>query len=480
MVDTKTDPVKIASLELENVKRIKAVSITPTTDGLTVIGGRNAQGKTSVLDAIAWALGGNSFKPQNPNREGSTTPAKLKIELSNGLIVTRQGSSGTLKVVDPTGKKSGQTLLNSFIEQLALNLPKFMNSTDKEKAEVLLDLIGVKDQIKALDNQIETLSDQRRPLKTDYLGKRKVAADMPYYADAPEQPISATELIERQQAILAKNSQNQTIRQKVVDLEAQMKLKEQQEADARERVKQIERDLVAANNQVSAIVNEKFQLSNSLSSTKDVAQKLVDESTEDIEQKLRDIDAINEKVRANQRRADLEAEAETTEETYKAISDQIETVRKQRIALLEGANMPLDDLDVKDGYLVYKGITWSDMSSAEQLRVATAIVRALKPDCGFVLVDKLEQMDTQTLADFGSWAQSVGLQVIGTRVSTGDECSVVIEDGYAKQDSPIPPNTPVAPIAPVMPMTPVASASAPTVAPAQEPKFPNPFAPGVF
>lgn len=478
MVDTKTDPVKIASLELENVKRIKAVSITPTTDGLTVIGGRNAQGKTSVLDAIAWALGGNSFKPQNPTREGSATPAKLKIELSNGLIVTRQGSSGTLKVVDPSGKKSGQTLLNSFIEQLALNLPKFMNSTDKEKAEVLLDLIGVKDQIKALDNQIETLSDQRRPLKTDYLGKRKVAADMPYYADAPEEPVSATELIEKQQAILAKNSQNQTIRQKVVDLEAQMKLKEQQENDARERVKQIERDLVVANNQVSAIVNEKFQLFNSLSSTKDIAQKLVDESTEDIEQKLRDIDAINEKVRANQRRADLEAEAETTEETYKAISDQIETVRKQRIALLEGANMPLDDLDVKDGYLVYKGITWSDMSSAEQLRVATAIVRALKPDCGFVLVDKLEQMDTQTLADFGSWAQSVGLQVIGTRVSTGDECSVVIEDGYAKQDTPAGTTNTQDVVAPVtQPMsTPVSTAAQEPISQAPQ----APFMPGVF
>lgn len=474
MVDTKTDPVKIASLELENVKRIKAVSITPTTDGLTVIGGRNAQGKTSVLDAIAWALGGNSFKPQNPTREGSATPAKLKIELSNGLIVTRQGSSGSLKVVDPTGKKSGQTLLNSFIEQLALNLPKFMNSTDKEKAEVLLDLIGVKDQIKALDNQIETLSDQRRPLKTDYLGKRKVAADMPYYADAPEEPVSATELIEKQQAILAKNSQNQAIRQKVIDLEAQMKLKEQQENDARERVKQIERDLVAANNQVSAIVNEKFQLSNSLNSTKDIAQKLVDESTEDIEQKLRDIDEVNERVRANQRRADLEAEAETTEETYKAISDQIETVRKQRIALLEGANMPLEDLDVKDGYLVYKGITWSDMSSAEQLRVATAIVRALKPDCGFVLVDKLEQMDTQTLADFGTWAQSVGLQVIGTRVSTGDECSVVIEDGYAKQDDiTAPADAPVA-------QDVAAQTLKPATQPVEAPQAPSPFMPGVF
>ncbi|MDU5356494.1 MAG: AAA family ATPase [Atopobium minutum] len=480
MVDTKTDPVKIASLELENVKRIKAVSITPTTDGLTVIGGRNAQGKTSVLDAIAWALGGNSFKPQNPTREGSATPAKLKIELSNGLIVTRQGSSGSLKVVDPTGKKSGQTLLNSFIEQLALNLPKFMNSTDKEKAEVLLDLIGVKDQIKALDNQIETLSDQRRPLKTDYLGKRKVAADMPYYADAPEEPVSATELIEKQQAILAKNSQNQTIRQKVVDLEAQMKLKEQQKDDMNKRAEQLERDLANTKAQMDAIAAEEAQLTEALTAQKAIADSLIDTSTEEIEQKLRDIDEVNERVRANQRRADLEAEAETTEETYKAISEQIETVRKQRIALLDGANMPLDDLDVQDGYLVYKGISWSDMSSAEQLRVATAIVRAVKPDCGFVLVDKLEQMDTQTLAEFGAWAQSEGLQVIGTRVSTGDECSVIIEDGYAKQDSPIPPNTPVAPIAPVMPMTPVASASAPTVAPAQEPKFPNPFAPGVF
>jgi hypothetical protein len=69
------------------------------------------------------------------------------------------------------------------------------------------------------------------------------------------------------------------------------------------------------------------------------------------------------------------------------------------------------------------------MSGAEQLRVATAIVRATKPDCGFVLVDKLEQFDRQQLADFAAWAKSEGLQVIGTRVSTGDECSIIIEDG---------------------------------------------------
>ena len=73
------------------------------------------------------------------------------------------------------------------------------------------------------------------------------------------------------------------------------------------------------------------------------------------------------------------------------------------------------------------------MSGSEQLMVATAVVRKLKPECGFVLVDKLEQMDAQTLSEFGAWCEAEGLQVIGTRVGTGDECSIVIEDGMALQ-----------------------------------------------
>ena len=72
------------------------------------------------------------------------------------------------------------------------------------------------------------------------------------------------------------------------------------------------------------------------------------------------------------------------------------------------------------------------MSGSQQLQVATAIVRKLKPDCGFVLIDKLEQMDQVTLAEFGAWLEQEGLQAIATRVSTGEECSVIITDGYSE------------------------------------------------
>ena len=66
--------VKINKLEIENVKRVKAVQIEPTQNGLTIVGGNNNQGKTSVLDAIAWALGGNKYKPSKAYREGSVNP----------------------------------------------------------------------------------------------------------------------------------------------------------------------------------------------------------------------------------------------------------------------------------------------------------------------------------------------------------------------------------------------------------------------
>lgn len=97
------ESIKINSLELENIKRVKAVKLEPTKNGLTVVGGKNNQGKTSVLDAIAWALGGGKYKPSQPQREGSLVEPQLHIELSNGMVVERLGKNGTLKVTDPSG-----------------------------------------------------------------------------------------------------------------------------------------------------------------------------------------------------------------------------------------------------------------------------------------------------------------------------------------------------------------------------------------
>lgn len=118
---------------------------------------------------------------------------------------------------------------------------------------------------------------------------------------------------------------------------------------------------------------------------------------------------------------------------YAELTEEINEVRGQKTSLLENAELPLPELSVKEGELIYKGQEWDNMSGSDRLKVSTAIVRKLNPKCGFVLLDKLEQMDEDTLNEFGQWLEQEGLQAIATRVSTGDECSIIIEDGYVKE-----------------------------------------------
>lgn len=413
-------PVKINTLEFENVKRIKAVSLEPSQNGLTIIGGKNGQGKTSVIDAICWALGGEKYRPSKAQREGALLPPNLKVTLSNGIVVERKGKNSSLKVTDPCGNKSGQQLLNSFIDTFALDIPQFMNCTNKEKANILLRIIGVGDKLSELENKETETYNRRHAIGQIADQKSKHAAEMTFYENVPQIPITASELISQQQEILARNGENQRKRQ----LKAQYDFELEQ---ARQKLDEAKR--IFAQAQSNAIMASKS------------AENLIDESTAELKKSIAEIDIINTKIRANLDKEKAEEEAKEYKEQYDILSNELDNIRKEKYDLLHGADLPLEELSVEDGELTYKHQKWDNMSGSEQLRVATAIVRQLNPECGFVLLDKLEQMDTNTLSDFGLWLESEGLQAIATRVSTGSECSIIIEDGYSHEPEPVAPLT---------------------------------------
>ena len=409
--------MKINKLEIENVKRIKAVKIEPTKDGLTIIGGKNNQGKTSVLDSIAWALGGERFRPSQAQREGSAIPPNLKIVMDNGLIVERKGKNSDLKVTDPSGKKAGQQLLNEFIEQLALDLPRFMSANGKEKANTLLHIIGVDVTLAELEKKEMELFNSRQAIGRIADQKEKYAKEQPYFPDAPDKPISASELISQQQKILAQNGENQRLR------------------EHHHRLEQEYRDI---NDQLTELLRRQAEVEEKLRVARLSTEDLHDESTAELEKNLTEIDEINRKVRANLDKDKAEEDARNYRDQYQALTTGIENIRSEKAALLNSAELPLPGLSVDAGELIYNGARWDCMSGSDQLKVATAIVRKLNPKCGFVLLDKLEQMDLDTLQEFGRWLEAEGLQAIATRVSTGDECSVIISDGYVEgQDHPI-------------------------------------------
>lgn len=414
--------IKINSLELDDVKRIRAVKLEPSESGLTIIGGKNNQGKTSVLDSIAWALGGDKFRPSGATREGSAVPPHLKVKLSNGIIVERCGKNSDLKVTDESGKRGGQQLLNAFISTFALDLPKFMESSSKDKAAVLLQIIGIGDKLAEYDSQENKLYNRRLEIGRIAEQKAKYAAELPEYEGVPKEPVSASELIHQQQEILARNGENQRKRDRAEQLKAA-------HANITSRIEILR-------SQLSELETQQNSISEDLKIAEQSAAFLYDENTAELENNIRDIESINIKIRSNLDKEKAEMEAKQYKDEYDSLTGMIETVRADRRKLLDDAALPLPGLSVDNGELTYNGAKWDCMSGSEQLRVAAAIVRKLNPECGFVLMDKLEQMDIETLNEFGTWLEAEGLQAIATRVSTGDECSIIIEDGYVKGKAP--------------------------------------------
>lgn len=409
--------MKINRLEIENVKRIKAVKLEPAENGLTIIGGNNNQGKTSVLDSIAWALGGDRYRPSQAVREGSVIPPYLHIVMNNGLVVERKGKNSDLKVTDPSGKKAGQQLLNEFVNQLALDLPKFMEANGKEKAQILLQIIGVGDRLTQLEQEEKQLYNERLAIGRIADQKKKFANEQTYYPDAPKEIVSAADLIRKQQEILARNGENQR---------------------KRENLHRLEQEYQQVTEEMAQLLKRQTSLEEDLSTARKSAQDLMDESTEELEKSITQIDEINRRVRANLDKEKAEEDARDYAEQYDRLTGEINRVREAQTELLNQAELPLPGLSVQDGELVYQGQKWDNMSGSDRLKVATAVVRRLNPQCGFVLLDKLEQMDVRTLKEFGAWLEKEGLQAIATRVSTGGECSILISDGYSidQQENP--------------------------------------------
>lgn len=412
--------ITINSLELDDVKRIRAVKLEPAETGLTIIGGKNNQGKTSVLDAVAWALGGDKYRPSGAVRDGSVVPPHLKVNLSNGIIVERCGKNSDLKVTDSTGKRAGQALLNAFISTFALDLPKFMEFSSKEKANVLLQIIGVGDKLYELDTEENKLYNRRTEIGRIAEQKKKYAAEMVFYDHVPSELVSPSDLIRQQQEILARNGENQRKRDNLARIQNELMMLSDKKLALMQQLEELDKKITV--------------VSEDLHTAKLTAEELHDESTAELEENIRNIDEINIKIRSNLDKEKAEEDAKEYEKEYEGLTTQIEEIRKNRRKLLDSAPLPLPGLSVENGELTYNGAKWDCMSGSEQLRVAAAIVRKLNPECGFVLIDKLEQMDIDTLNEFGEWLKGEGLQAIATRVSTGDECSIIIEDGYVKSD----------------------------------------------
>lgn len=392
--------MKIISLEAENYKRLKAVEITPEGNTI-VIGGRNAQGKSSVLDAIWAALGGREGnKASKPIRDGEAK-AKVKLDLGD-MIVTRTwtGDNSTVKVESAEGAvfKSPQALLDGLVGRLSFDPLAFTRLSSREQREALLGLVDLDIDLDAHESEYKSVFDER----TELGRQGKAIGDVSVDDAMPETETSASE-------ILGRIREAQAQQRAVVDAERAVN-------EAGDRLGRARAELAAA----EAAYNEADSVAAKLTMPAD--------DVEALEHQLSQVEATNAGIRANNAAREMKARKDALRIQYEDRTQKLTGLEKVKSEALDGAQFPVPGLGFDESGVTFQGVPFGQASSAEQIRVSLAMAIAANPKLRVVRIMDGSLLDDENLRMIADEAAKHDMQVWIERVGTGD-VGVVIEDG---------------------------------------------------
>ena len=394
-------PLKFELLNISNFKRITRAELHINQDGLTILSGKNLQGKSSFLDACRTVIGGKKHLPSNPHHINGKEPASIKATLNNGLEVEVSSYNSTIKVM-LDGTRTPQNTLKEFLNEFALDLTKFMHCTDTERKNLLLKHLGASDTLANLDQEIKDLFESRTIVGREKDKAEKVAKETPYNPDIATTEVDTSALMAQLQTLNEEQTEHAIYLTKKKDLEDQIAL------------------TTATLDKLKTELSE-LPVVNEPSGNTSTLQARIDGASEE-----------NKKIRDNLASKERADHAEAKTEEHQDLERALMEKRKERQAQVEALKMPIEHLSLTDGKLTYRDQEWDNMSGAQRILVSAAISHSLNPQCGFVLIDELEQFDTDTLNEVDTWAKSQSLQIIGTRVcddSPDDPRYITIHDG---------------------------------------------------
>lgn len=407
---------KILRLLVHNVKGIRDIEIIPGENSLVVIGGRNEQGKTSVLDSIFYALGGKKALPPEPIRKGEDE-AEIVLELDD-IIITRKMTRkrDSIEVASRDGAKfpSPQAMLDKLVGRLSFDPLAFsrMSGTAagrREQAQLVRELAGL--DFSEIDEKRKAAFDNRTLVNRDLKSADARLKEMPRHEDAPEEEVSVTALAaELEEA----RSANRTLEGDRVKLAMMVKANN----DLAERIAELQATHDQQADQTRAL-KKKLKGRDEIETATLVAQ-------------LEGAEAANRKVRENEDAARVRETLEYLALKASELSDTIEELDKEKVKMVKDAELPVPGLGFGEDGLTLDGLPFEQASSAQQLRTSVAMGAAMNRELRVMLIDQGSELDPDNLDLIGEMAGEQDCQLWLVRVSTGDECTVIMENGKVR------------------------------------------------
>ena len=406
-----TTDYRVIGLQAENFKRLKAIDITPDpAENIVKISGRNAQGKTSLLDAIWWALGGSSADRSSgttsPVREGEEK-AVVRVDMGD-LVVTRTATAKgtkTLTVTNAEGAKysSPQKMLDELLGALTFDPLAFTRMKPREQVDVLLGLVD-------LDVNLEELDEHRTSLFNERLS---IGRQVKRLGEVPEVDESLPSELESAAELIAQVKDADAEVAEIERLDSQLQA-------AEDHIQELEEKLEKAKAQRDGLWERKEKLPSLVAAAG---------RANGLREALGGLSERNQAIIDNNNAAERAAEIAELNGLYKKHTELIAEVDEEKSSALAEAQFPLEGLSIEDGGVTFNGLPLSQASAAEQLRISTAIAVAANPQVRVARIADGSLLDADSHELLRVIAAENDFQVWVELVADGDGVGFVIEDG---------------------------------------------------
>lgn len=422
--------MKIINLKIENIKRLVAVEITP--DGnLVEITGNNAQGKTSVLDSLWWAMKGERVIQTDPIRHGEEK-AMIRLDLGE-IVITRlfngkgDGSYTTsLKVEAADGSRftSPQTMLDELLGNLTFDPLNFTKMQPKEQMEMLKTFVPDID-FEAINDANETDFDERQDINREHklliarASGIDVPDDCPMFVDIGDLIINFRNADVHNNGIALRKENREAEKQAMVDKINQVTEKTSRAKDLRFQAAELDEQCTALNEEINTI-QAKFDTADDLPGVIDVKS---------IQDKLDGAKEANRLAEKGKQKAELLKEAEALKSRSDKLTEAIDTRKEETSETIKAAKMPVDGLGFGEDCIMLNNVPFNQASDAEQLKVSIRMAMAMNPRLKVLRVRDGSLLDDNSMKLLTEMADKEGYQVWVERVDSSGKIGFVIEDG---------------------------------------------------
>lgn len=395
--------MKIIRLQAENIKKLKAVDITPE-DNLVKITGKNAQGKTSVLDSILYALAGKKAIPAKPIREGEDH-ASIEMDLGDFKIVRTFTESDTyLKVTTKEGAEypKAQEKLSTLVQNISFDPLEFANKNDREQVEVLTNLLGIGDELGKIDSEYENLYQERT-----FTNRKVKEATAKCNVDKPDEKYFTMEKIDVSK--VSEQLEEERHKYRVIQ-------------DCETDIKEVQSEIERMQKELKRLEDLKAETEKDFSI--EIGQKL--------KEQLETATETNGMIDKAKEYFNLEHEKKVATDESDKLDKQIDENRANREKLISDSNMPIEGLNISEGKVLFKDIPFDQLSGAERLKVSLSIAMAMNPELRVIRILDGSLLDEDNLKVIEEMANDNDFQVWIEIVNNSGEVGFYIEDGEVK------------------------------------------------